>query len=356
MEIQRPLFNQYSNLRRSLPILELGNFPTPIEKINPSDCGIKSAGLWIKHDEKCASIYGGNKIRKLEFLLGEIKTKGYSSIITFGGIGSNHALATAIFCKEINLPCTVILFPEIPTDLVRKTLSYHLLLGSNVLYANSFSEARTLADQLIASKNEKYYEIPLGGSSWLGTCGFVNAGFELAAQIKAGHIPEPDKIYIALGTGGSAIGLAIALEISQIKSNILAIQVTPPNLQKDFHLNKLFHKTCKKLNALDKNFPLLQNPFDKIDISLAQLGKGYAIPTEEAKEASVFMDKKLGLTGSLTYTAKVMAALIADSNNKKLKQEQILFWNTFNAQAYPNFPKNNAWDTLPQPLKELFED
>jgi len=354
MPTERPLFTRFPALRDALPIVELGEFPTPVDQAADFAGEIGLDDLWIKHDERCAPAYGGNKIRKLEFLLGEVQARGYRSVLTYGGVGSNHALATAINCQQLGLSCEVILTPEPPTEAVRNTLKYHLALGTKIRFARDYGEVRAAKKAALKDLGEECYEIPFGGSSWRGSCGFVNAALELADQIQSGELPEPDIIYLALGTTGSAAGLALGLQMAGIEAQVEGVQVTPASMGQDRMYAELFASANRELNQLDVNVPLFSEPFAHATLRTDQLGEGYALPTDAAHEAAVLAKQHLGFPVSLTYTAKALAGLIADARADKLAKQHVLFWNTYNAQPYPGFATDESWRELPEDLHQFF--
>jgi 1-aminocyclopropane-1-carboxylate deaminase/D-cysteine desulfhydrase-like pyridoxal-dependent ACC family enzyme len=357
MSTDYSLFTRYPALRRALPIINIGHFPTRVsqaESLTRAE-GFEIDNLWFKHDEQCAPAYGGNKIRKLEFLLGDAIKQGSRSVFTYGGAGSNHALATSINCHEHGLLCTAILTPEPATAAVRNTLRYHVALGTNIKYARHYDEIHAAAEEVRDEMGEDCYEIPFGGSSWVGCCGFVNAAFELADQIESGALPAPDVIYLAMGTTGSAVGLALGLQIAGLPTRIEAVQVTPASMRQDQLFARLFAETNKELFARDAHIPILTEPFAGVTLRTDQLGKGYAIPTDAAREAAALVMEHLGIPVSLTYTGKALAALIADARQNKLDGQNVLFWNTYNAQPYPGFNSNESWRNLPEELHEFFD-
>ena len=243
--------------------------------------------LWVKRDDLSAPVYGGNKIRKLEFLLADALQKNCGTVLTFGGLGSNHALATSIHCRQLGLECAAVLTPEPATEAVKRTLRYHLLLGTEIRVANRYADIRTVADMIIAERGaDQVYEVPFGGSSWLGTTGFVNAALELDAQIKAGLLPSPDVIYLGLGTAGSVAGLALGLRLAGRRIQIQAVQVTPDSVQAESLCKRLYVETLGKLRALDASIPDIDPLFGAVTVRRDQLGEGYAIPTRAAQEAA----------------------------------------------------------------------
>jgi D-cysteine desulfhydrase len=355
MSAERAIFNRYPSLRQSLPFLQLADLPTPVHRSSGLEEAVGIGKLWLKRDDISAPNYGGNKLRKLEFLLAAAKQNGCRNVITFGGLGSNHALATAINCQRLGLRCIAILTPEPGTALVCRTLRYHQLLGTRLEIAHTYAQTRSVADRLHDELGTKYcYEIPFGGSSWLGAIGFVNAGLELAQQITAGSLSKPDTIYLGCGTAGSTAGLALGLMLAGIKASVEAIQVTPDSMQPERVFQTLFRDANRELNARDSAIPLLDSSQSGVKVRNDQLGDGYAIPTEAAREAAQLFHDKAELPVSLTYTAKVFAGLMADAGRGILADKNVLFWNTYNSQAYPKLPADDSWKELPEAFHAVF--
>ena len=351
----RPLFNRFPALVSKLPFVPLGELPTPVKPLAALASKIGIEDLWVKCDDISASVYGGNKIRKLEFLLADAMEQGCTSVLTFGGLGSNHALATSINSKLLGLNCIAILTPEPATAAVRQTLRYHQQLGTRLQIAHKYADARVIANKLIEELGAtNVYEVPFGGSSWVGATGFVNAGLELANQIAAHQIPEPDTIYLGCGTAGSTAGLALGLRLAGLKTKIEAIQVTPESIQPTKLFAQLIKETGLRLHALDPSIDLTSLPATAVNIRQDQLGDGYAMPTEAAIEATRLLMQTEHIPASLTYTGKAMAALIADARDRQLEGKRTLFWNTFNSNPYPEFPEDESWRALPESIHHLF--
>ena len=186
--LRRPiLFHHFPGLEDKLGWIPLGDFPTPVRKLDR--LGIDN--LWIKNDGLSSSVYGGNKVRKLEFILAAVKNRKAGHVITFGGIGTNHGLATAIFCKRLGLGCTLLLFKQPITRHVKKNMLLFQKYGAEVIFHQSLFGAILSYQTIQRIKHPDAYFLFAGGSNPLGTIGFVNAAFELKAQIEAGDLPEP---------------------------------------------------------------------------------------------------------------------------------------------------------------------
>ncbi|MBT8421834.1 MAG: pyridoxal-phosphate dependent enzyme [Gammaproteobacteria bacterium] len=329
----RPLFRRWPQLADTLPFIELGTLPTPVDT-GQTFAELPSLSIAIKRDDISATDYGGNKIRKLEFLLSDARAQQRDHIITYGGLGSNHARATALNCKKLGLHCTVILTPEPMTPAVQETLDHHTALGTRVEVAERYTDVGEICERVQQEYGRDHcYEIPFGGSSRVGTLGFVNAALELADQINAGECAEPDVIYVACGTAGTVAGLAVGLEIAGLGARIEALQVTPDSMQPFRLASNLIAEVTDDLVAAGLDMPATGGAIARLNIRNDQLGDGYAEPTEAGREAAAIWTNGTGLPTSLTYTAKAFAGLIADARAGQLTDAQTLFWNTYNSQA-----------------------
>jgi len=211
-------------LGEKLPRMHLANLPTPVRALE-LDLGPEKRSLSIKYDNLTGSIYGGNKVRKLEYIFPRALAKGCKRIATFGATGSNHALATALYARHAGFECTCFLSHQAKTALVAGTLNKHLQNHTDLIrYGGAYnSRINTLRENLWG---KDAWVIPMGGSSWLGTVGFVAAGLELSAQIENKEIPLPDRLYVGSGTMGTAVGLALGLAIAELETEVHAVRVS----------------------------------------------------------------------------------------------------------------------------------
>lgn len=329
----RPLFQRWPQLAESVPFIALGTLPTPVDEAEQLGREAGGIRLNIKRDDLSATDYGGNKVRKLEFLLADAIAQNKQHVITYGGLGSNHARATALACRKLDLQCTAILTPEPITPAVRETLDHHTALGTRVEVAERYGDAREICARVTAEYGaENVYEIPYGGSSRVGVLGFVNAALELAAQIDAGECSAPDVIYLAYGTAGTGAGLAVGLAMAGLDSRIEAVQVTPESMQVDRLGATLVAGVVDDLAAAGVDAPAAGAALERINVRTDQLGAGYAEPTAAGREAAAIWTAATQLPMSLTYTAKAFAGLLADARQGHLAGERVMFWNTYNSR------------------------
>lgn len=351
--VYRPLFDRYPGLRDKLPLIELATLPTPIQAPQQLAREIGVDSLLLKRDDLSAQLYGGNKVRKLEFLLADALAGDYGAVLTYGGAGSNHALATAIYAKQSGLDCHAILAREPATESVARKLLYHLDLGTQLESADTMPAIRAASERILASDGA-VYEIPFGGSSWRGTAGFVNAGLELAGQVASGDLSPPDFIYMAGGTLGTAAGLALGIRLCQLPTRVVVVQVTPDTYAAPDLMARLLSDTNTELHHLDSQIPILDEPMKQIEMRKEFLGGGYAQATDEGRAAVELLQQTLGIALDTTYTAKAMAALISDARDGRLDSKQVLFWNTYNSRPYPEHIGDGSWRDLPKAFHQYF--
>jgi len=220
------LFREYPELEENTPRISLGRFPTPVQRLNQ----MGDTNLWIKRDDLSSPVYGGNKIRKLEFILGEAKRRKSAHIITFGGIGTNHGLATAIFCNKLGINCTLLLFYQPVTAGVKKNLLLFNKYKAATIYKTTLWKTVVSYYLLQRFKYPGAYFVYAGGSNPEGTIGYVNAAFELKEQINRGEIPEPEVIICPLGSGGTLAGLSLGLQLAGMQARLMGVRVSESHL------------------------------------------------------------------------------------------------------------------------------
>lgn len=352
------LARRYPALAELLPTVPLGTWPTPVQPaahgVLPGPC----AGLWLKRDDRCATPYGGNKVRKLEFLLADALRRGHEAVFTFGVAGSNHALATAIYAQQLGLEAVLLLTPQSNSSFVGRNLKLGRWAGARQLHCATEAEANRRARILELhgrGTGPAPYRIPGGGSSPLGAVGFVNAGLELAAQVRAGLIPEPDDLYVALGTMGTAAGLALGLAVAGLRTRLVLVRVVRADIASPQRFRSLYHGAARLLHELDPRFPRAPLDASRIELRHEFIGPGYARFTDEGMAALAFARQAfdIGLEG--TYTGKALAALLADLRAGRLANRQVLFWNTYNSQPMPAAAMALDYRELPPPFHRYFE-
>jgi D-cysteine desulfhydrase len=324
------LLRAYPRLRARLPRHPAVDGPTPVEPLALP--GARDGAVWVKRDERCGALYGGNKPRKLEWILGHALARGARRLVTTGGLGTNHGLATAILGREAGLATTLVLVRQPVSDAVRRALLLQRAWGAELVYgANVPGAALATLGVLAASalRGERPYLVATGGSSLRGRVGAVSAGLELAEQVRAGAMPEPRRIYVAVGSGGTLSGLVAGLRLAGLATRVVGVLVSDILAPSPQRLAAQARATLRFLRRLDPGVAAPAIASADLDLLRDELGPGYGAPTPAAERA-VAIAAEAGLALETTYTGKCLAALLARSREAS-PDAPYLFWNTYNA-------------------------
>ena len=351
-----PVASEPALLRRHPALRALPRAPfvlsaTPVEPL--ALAGLPPGACFVKRDDRSCALYGGNKPRKLEFVLGAAAARGARRLVTTGGIGTHHGLATAILGRSLGMATTVICVPQPLTKHVLEQLEAMLAFGAELRFARSVPGAavqtvRALARSALAGERPQL--VPTGGSSAIGDIGFVSAAFELAEQIETGVLPAPKEIYLPVGSGGSLSGLALGARLAGLRARILGVLLTdilPPGPRR---IAALARATLARLRRLDPTLPAVSIGPADFEITRAQIGPGYGAETEEGLRAAQ-RASSAGLTLEQTYTAKCLSELLARQADGRAKSPS-LFWNSYNSvDFWAHIPARPGLDGLPASLR-----
>lgn len=299
-----------------IPRIKLGTFPTPVMKMEniSRDLG---TNIWIKRDDLTGVGLGGNKVRKLEFLLAEAKQQGAEIVFTTGQAQSNHAMLTAACALKLGMTPILVLKKRGVTE--RKgNLFLEYLMGVDVrlLDVETYDEIYAEMDRIGKESGKKYYKIPCGGSNALGSLGYVDCIRELKEQSTEMGV-RFDHIICAEGSGGTHAGVALGARIFMPEAEVTAMKVDTdsfetitPNIARG------------TMEILECDFELKDEELHHIDCS----GKGYAIPSEEGVAAIKYVAEKEGLFFDPVYTGKAFSGLLRMAKEGRFaKDDNVVF-------------------------------
>lgn len=292
--------------------IPLGIFPTPVQRLD-NISKILGANIFIKRDDMTGIALGGNKVRKLEYLLCEAQKTGAEIVFTTGGAQSNHAMLTAACSNKIGLTPILILKKKGVTDKKGNQL-LESLMGTDVRFmdTNSYDDIYAEMDRVGEFLKKPYYKIPCGGSNALGTIGYVDCVREIRDQ---GF--SFDRIICAEGSGGTMAGLALGAKLFMPVCRVTGMMVDTDPF--DEITVRLMREAAEILKA---DIQISRDDFDLIDMC----GPGYAIASREGNEAVSLMAEKEGIFLDPVYTGKAFAGLVQMAKEGKLqKDENILF-------------------------------
>ena len=334
MEEGLAIERRFPALRGRLPLVRLTQLPTRVHRLARLGQELQTDRLWVKRDDESGTLYGGNKPRKLEFLLGDALADGKRSVLTFGGIGTHHGLATAICARAVGVRAILALLKQPVTEHVRRCLLLDYVAGAEMYYAATVPLVAGRALRICARellRGELPYIIPTGGTSPLGTLGYVNAALELQEQVTAGALPEPDWIFVPMGSGGTVAGLVLGAKLAGLRSQVAAVLVTdilPPSADK---LARLAARSLALLRQQVAEIPRVVVTAGDFTIIKGYVGPSYGAPTEAARQARDLMEQREDIHLETTYTAKCLAGMIDALRAPEYRTRTVLFWNTYSS-------------------------
>ena len=349
------LFRHYPELKQKIAWLSLGNFPTPVHTLRR----LGYENLWIKRDDCTSPLYGGNKVRKLEFILADARKRNARHLITFGGIGTNHGLATAIFCERLGMACTLLLFRQPVTAYVKQNLLLFKKYHAVPIYKKT--RWRTVLSYYLLQRirHPGACYVFAGGSNVVGTIGYVNAAYELKEQIDTGKIPEPAVVFCPLGSGGTLAGLSLGFALTGLQTRAIGVRVSDSRLGPfkactESTVEKLMHQTyiylnkrCRRLGDVVIRKPSIVDDY---------FGGGYGVPTQAGHAAGLLMKKTEDVSLDPTYTAKTFAAAYDYCREKSKDSEPILYWHTYNSVDLSAKANGVDYRKLPKKLQVFIEE
>ena len=291
------LFEKYQNLESTIPWIKLAPLRTPVKQLKNLEQKVGINSLWVKCDNLTSPLYGGNKVRQLEFMLGDALEKGSKEVVTTGGIGSHFSIANAIFCNELKLKPISILMDQSVTPQVRDNLLLNLHFKNEIYYGRRY-----------VPEGENTYFTTKGEAISLGTLGLLNGVLELKNQINNGEMPEPDYIFVACGSSSTASGITIGANITDLKPEIHFVQTSLIKAPMINTLKKLIKRTWKLL--IKKGASIPPESYKYLFPEPLHFGGEYGTPTLECLETMKLIKETENIILEPTYTAKTFAALL----------------------------------------------
>jgi len=316
-----PLIERFPRLG-ALPKADLGVVESPVERCSPS----VGAEFWIKRDDLDAGHLGGNKVRALEFLLGGLEPG--AAIVTVGGIGSTHVLATAVHAVSLGAETRAWRWPHEENDVSRRvSRAIEVACVSSPVVRHPV-EAFAAARWRSARHGERW--IPFGGMTPVGIMGHLRAGLELARQVRHGLLPSPGAVFVPLGTGGTAVGLALGFAAVGLPSLVVAVRCGP-SVGVDRGWLKWLEARTRRFLA-HRGVPRGELPPDvKMRVDHSAWSGAYGRPLPAATELADRLHVESGLTLDATYSAKACYAAWSAAGAAP-RDDPVLFWHTFDSR------------------------
>lgn len=321
------------------PRLRFAHLPTPLEPMENLSRALGGPALWIKRDDCTGLATGGNKTRKLEFLMADALEQGCDTVITQGATQSNHARQTVAIASKLGMACHILLEDRTGSDdanyngngnvLLDRLLGGHL--GKRPGGTDMDAEMAALADDL-RGQGRRPYVIPGGGSNEVGALGYVDAAAEILEQAAAMGL-EIDHVVHATGSTGTQAGLVTGLQAHRSTAALLGIGVRAPRQAQEDNVFKLAQRVCRHLGEPD----MVRR--EHVVANCDYVGAGYGLPTEGMVEAVTMVARLEAILLDPVYAGKGMAGLIDLVRKGHFrKDETVVFVHTGGSAALFGYP------------------
>jgi D-cysteine desulfhydrase family pyridoxal phosphate-dependent enzyme len=303
----------------TLPFVPVPTLVEPMPRL-AARLGTASKNLLIKRDDAIAFGFGGNKVRKLAFVAAHAKAQGADTLITAGGVQSNHARATASAAAKLGMRAILVANGQAPALPAGNAL-LDALLGAEMVYVPTRDERTPLMNRIadrLRAEGRQPYVIPIGASTPLGALGYVHAVAELVDQIEA-----PDVIVHSTSSGGTQAGIVAGCRLLGLQTRVIGVSA-------DERAHVLHADVEAIVRGISELLEVrLPDPTYYINVDDRFVGEGYGVPTTASREAIELAARTEAIFLDPTYTAKAMAGLIAYVRDHTFDDDQtVLFWHT----------------------------
>lgn len=321
---------------RHLSKVDLGFFPTPVSKLNNLTQYLSGPELLIKRDDLTGLALGGNKTRKLEYILADALANGCDTIITAGATQSNHCRQTAAAAAKLQLDCHLLLGGD-ETAQVNGNLLLDKLFGAQLHFCGDMRKGEGIAElaHRLKEQGKTPYIVPYGGSNELGAFAFTQAFIELTQQI---DISTVSHIIFASSSGGTHAGLMLGKALTKANLSLVGI-----NIDKSGHEHNAFADNIVALANETSALIGADFKFSNQDVILANdyLGQGYGVLGDLERNAIALLAEREGILLDPVYSGRAFGALVDMIEQGKLgKNEKVLFWHTGGAPALFSYAKS----------------
>jgi D-cysteine desulfhydrase family pyridoxal phosphate-dependent enzyme len=306
----------------SLPAVPLAPAPTAVEELPRLRDAIGGGPrLLVKRDDTIGFAFGGNKVRKMRLVAADALRCGADTLITSGGLQSNHARVTAATAAKLGLRC-VLVVNGAPQERPTANALLDALVGADVRYVAAREERAPMMERVaeeLRRDGRRPYVIPIGASTPLGACGYVLAVSELLQQID-----PPDVIVHSTSSGGTQAGLVAGCMLAGVRTQVIGISADEPSAALERTIREILHGLPDLLGG-----PAQQFDHAVVNVDDRFVGQGYGIPTDDSRAATELLARTEAIFLDPTYTSKAMAGLLAAVRRGDFDVAQtVLFWHT----------------------------
>ena len=339
------LFDVLPDLAKTTPWTALAHVPTAIDPTDAIAGWLGRNGVFMKRDDLISPLYGGNKVRRYEFVLADAKARNAKRIVTVGGLASTQAMATTLFGRALGFEVCVVLFDQPVTRFAREAVRGFIANGAEVVYGGGYVMTGLRAWSAMRRGDDNYF-IMAGAAGPLANLGYVDAMLELGEQVERGEMPRPDVIVVPTGSSGTLAALALGAAYLGWDTEIIGVRITTALACNRLTVGAIMRSTDRYLAAHDRRWKPVR---DRVRYSLHgdALGPGYGHPTPAARDGAEQSRILTGAPGEITYSGKALAGLRTLLAQPERAKQTFLVWNTLSTPRPPvpevEIPRSLAW-------------
>src|SRR5579872_218902 len=314
------------------PRVPLGQFPTPLQHLARLSKQLQGLQIYVKRDDQTGLASGGNKTRKLEFILAEALAQGCDHLVTLGGPQSNHCRQTAAAAAALGLECSVVLRGDPPRQRLGNLLLDELL-GAHVHWAGSRAREAVAQEvvELLRASGRRPYFVPLGGSTGLGALGYVVAMDEALTQLAEWQL-DIDVMVVASSSAGTQAGLVLGAALNAYPGKVLGISIDAPASELANTVTRIALESARLLG------PEAAAVSPRVEVNADYLGGGYAVVGALERDAIRTVAQTEGLLLDPVYTGRAFGGLMDLIRQGVIgRGQRVLFWHTGGAAALSAF-------------------
>lgn len=295
----------------NLKKVSLGHYPTPIEKMENMTKLLGKGDLYIKRDDTTGPAFGGNKTRKLEYLMQEALDGGYTAVMTFGGTQTNHGRTTVGAAVKLGLKPILVLSGG-DTGYLSGNLNLDAMMGADIYFVKDPAKTADVAADVIKkyeARGDKVYVVPVGGSNLLGAVGYIMSVKEILEQMKEQNL-KIDHVFCTVGSMGTFAGMILGAKYFNAPFDIIAVPVSPAEKgvkEKDVvkYANEVSRYHNMGIEICEKDVKIAYGPDD-----LPYSGEAYNKPDKTTREYIIMLAKNEGIMLDPTYTGKTFRGFV----------------------------------------------
>lgn len=325
----RPLvFERFERLEK-LPWVPLVDAPTRVHRAEAIAEVMGRSDLWVKRDDQASKLYGGNKVRRYEFVLADAIERGAKRILTVGGLASTQVMATAVLAKSLGLSVTAVLFDQPVTEFARRAIRTDVSAGAELVYGGSYLRTGLKTLRQYRRDGSDYFIAP-GASGPRANLGYIDAILELAGQVESEQCPQPEVIVLPTGSAGTLAAIALATAWLGWSTEVIGVRIAPLVACNNLTVARVIRSTARWMASRtgDSRWTSLS---PRWRLFHGAIGRGYGYATRESLEAIAWNRALTGVDGEVTYSAKALAGLRVIAHEKAYRDKTILLWQTLSS-------------------------